>query len=82
MKHYFRTVLYYPDGEVDRLDEYFETKQEAIYAGEYEIECFIAGGETLKLAGEDYSEGEVKLEVEECLENDDGEIVKIEREQF
>ena len=82
MKHYFRTIFHYPNGEIEESENQHETKQDAIYEGEEGVEGFTAGVETLQLAGEDYYEGTVRFEIEECWENDDGELERSESEMF
>ena len=82
MKHYFRTVFHYPNGEIEISDNQYNNRQDAIYEGWESVEAYPAGVETLKLAGEDYHEGGLRFEVEECWEDDDVEIERIVSEMF
>ena len=76
MKHYFRVVFHFPDGEEDVSDNEYDTMNEAICEGEDGVDGFSAGADVLALAGEEYYEGSATFEVEECWEDDNGEIVK------
>ena len=82
MKHYFRTIFHFPGGEIEISDIHHKTKRDAIYEGEEAVDGFSAGAEVMQLAGEEYYEGYATFEVEECWENDDGDIERSESEMF
>lgn len=77
MRHYFRTVFHYPDGEEETSDNEYDTLNEAKYEGEEGVEGYSAGADVLALAGEEYYGGSATFEVEECWEDDNGNITKI-----
>ena len=50
----------FSDGTSELVDEDFETKQDALDEYESWLDSWNVGGETLMMAGEDYSDAEIE----------------------
>ena len=55
----WRVRINFSDGTNELIDDVFRTKEEAQYEFENWCENYSAGGETLKLAGEDYCDADI-----------------------
>ncbi len=55
----WRLKIYFSDGTEELVDDVFETEQDAQDEYNSWLENFSAGGETLMMAGEDYSDADI-----------------------
>ena len=56
----YRLQIHFSDGSSELIDEVFETKEDAEAEYDSWLENYSVGGETLKLAGEDYDDSGIE----------------------
>ena len=56
----YRLQIHFSDGSSELIDEVFETKEDAEAEYDSWLENYSVGGDTLKLAGEDYDDSDIE----------------------
>lgn len=56
----YRLTIYFSDGSSEKVDEVFETEEEALDKYNSWLDSWSAGRETLQLAGEDYRDADIE----------------------
>lgn len=56
----YRLQIHFSDGSSELIDEVFETKEDAEAEYDSWLENYSVGGETLKLASEDYDDSDIE----------------------